>query len=131
MVASGPTRQQAIAEEVVQAESVQMQQPMVEQEPQALTSNAELIELLEAELEADFCCPLTLVCSRVSKLYMHNNVSHADTMNSIAWNNQQTQLQIACCHVLLAKHCSVCWLCTKCNTGRAFTPLSSYAAGGV
>ena len=91
MVASGPTRQQAIAEEVVQAESVQMQQPMVEQEPQALTSNAELIELLEAELEADFCCPLTLVCSCFSKLYMHNNVSLADTMDSIAWNNQQTQ----------------------------------------
>ena len=74
MVESGHSRQQAIAEEAVPAENVQMQQPMVEQEPQALTSNAELIELLEAELEADFCCPLTLVCSRFSKLYTHDNV---------------------------------------------------------
>lgn len=73
MVESGPTRQQAAAEEDVQAEGMQMQQSVAEQEPEALTSNAELIELLEAELEADFCCPLTLVCSCCS-LNMHSNV---------------------------------------------------------
>lgn len=71
MAESRPIRQQAIAEEAVQAESVQMQQPVVEQEPQALTSNAELIELLEAELEADYCCPLTLVRSCFIRLHMH------------------------------------------------------------
>ena len=74
MVESGPTRQRAAAEETVQEESVQMHQPVAEQEPQALTSNAELIELLEAELEADFCCPLTLVRSCFSSLDMHSNV---------------------------------------------------------
>lgn len=74
MVESGPARQQAIAEEAVQAESVQTQQPVVEQEPQALTSNAELIELLEAELEADYCCPLTLVRSCFIRLNMHNHM---------------------------------------------------------
>lgn len=71
MVEGEPTRQQAVVEEAMQAENVKMKQPMAEQEPEALTSNTELVELLEAELEADYCCPLTLVCSLLSRLYSH------------------------------------------------------------
>lgn len=74
MVESGPMMQQAAAEEVVHAESMQAEEAVAEQESDA---HAELIDFLLAELEADYSCPLTLVRSCFSRLYMHHNAQHA------------------------------------------------------
>lgn len=47
-------------------QSLKLKEPSFELEPEGNTTNAELVELLEAELDADYCCPLTLVCSYFS-----------------------------------------------------------------
>lgn len=48
--------------------------------PEVQLSTAEMIELLEAELEAEYCCPLTLVCCCLVSLC----VGHASSLSAIS-----------------------------------------------
>lgn len=65
--------QQGAAEEIVHAESMQVEEAVGEPESEA---HAELINFLLAELEADYSCPLTLVRSCFS-VYVHHTAQHA------------------------------------------------------
>lgn len=75
MVESGSMMQEAAAREIVHAESMQVEEAEAEQESEA---HAELIDFLLAELEADYSCPLTLVCSCFS-LCVHHTAQHASS----------------------------------------------------